>query len=115
MRDLVKSFKALSDPIRIKIIKLLEKKRMCVCELTQVFNVGQSNVSHHLKVLKEAGLVKDMKNGLWIDYELSRGEYNKYSPEVLKMIAKVLNDNSEILGDIKISAKVDREDICKKK
>lgn len=114
MRDLVKSFKALSDPVRIKILKLLEKKRMCVCELTEVLKIGQSNVSHHLKVLKEAGLVNDRKSGLWVDYELSKGEYNKYSPEVLKMISKVLNDNSEVLEDIKISTKVDREEICKK-
>jgi len=114
MRDLVKSFKALSDPIRIRILKVLEKKRMCVCELTSVLKIGQSNVSHHLKVLKEAGLVNDKKNGLWVNYELSAGEYNKYAPEILKMVSKVLNDNLEILEDIKMSTKVDREEICKK-
>jgi len=114
LKDLVKSFKAMSDPIRVRILKLLEKKRMCVCELTAVLKIGQSNVSHHLKVLKEAGLVNDKKDGLWIDYELSRGEYNRYAPEILKTISKVLNDNPEILEDIKMSTKADREEICKK-
>ena len=112
MRELIKSFKALSDPIRIRILKLLEKKRMCVCELTEVLKIGQSNVSHHLKVLKEAGLVNDIKNGLWVDYVLSKGEYNKYAPIVLNMISKVLNDNSKISEDIKVAEKVKREEIC---
>jgi len=114
MRDLVKSFKALSDPIRIRILKLLKKKTMCVCELTSVLKIGQSNMSHHLRILKEAGLINDKRNGLWVDYELSHGEYNKYATEILKTISKVLNDDPVVKEDLKIAAKVNREKMCKK-
>ena len=87
---------------------------MCVCELRQVLDLSQPNVSHHLKVLKEAGLVNDMKNGLWVDYALSKGEYNKYSRDILNMISKLLNDNTKVTKDTKLSKKADRKEICRK-
>ena len=83
MRDLVSVFKALADPTRLRIIKLLEKKSMCVCELTAVLKIKQSSVSHHLKILKDTGLVDDVRSGQWIDYELAIEKYNEYVPKLL--------------------------------
>ncbi len=62
--------KALGDPIRVQLVNVLRKHAgaVCVCELTPLFDVGQSTVSHHLKVLRGAGLVDSERRGLWAYY-----------------------------------------------
>ena len=57
MKTFLKVMKALSDPNRVKIIKLLEQKKMCVCELQGAIGIAQPTVSKHLRILEEAGLV----------------------------------------------------------
>lgn len=73
--DLYKSvaeyFKALSHPTRIKIIELLDKKDMCVCEMMAELNLDQSHISRHLVVLKNNGIVKDSREGNKIFYTLT--------------------------------------------
>ncbi|MGQ9629667.1 MAG: ArsR/SmtB family transcription factor [bacterium] len=68
MEELANVFKALSDPLRLKILKLLPKmgekeKEICVCELASKLGISQPNVSHHLGILKSAGLVRCEKSG----------------------------------------------------
>lgn len=75
-------FKALSDPARLKIIKLLSLKDMCVCELMVALNMTQPTVSHHLKILESAGLIKNERKGKWIFYSI-------INPEVAVFIDKV--------------------------
>ena len=62
--------KALGDPIRLQLVDVLRKHagKVCVCELTPLFDVGQPTVSHHLKVLREAGIVASERPGLWAYY-----------------------------------------------
>ena len=62
--------KALGDPIRVQLVDVLRKHagKVCVCELTPLFEVGQSTVSHHLGVLRQAGLVDCERHGLWAYY-----------------------------------------------
>jgi len=62
--------KALGDPIRLQLVDVLRKHagKVCVCELTPLFDVGQPTVSHHLKVLREAGIVDAERRGLWAYY-----------------------------------------------
>ncbi len=62
--------RALSDPIRVQLIDVLRRHagKVCVCELTPLFDVSQPTVSHHLKVLREAGLVDVERRGLWAYY-----------------------------------------------
>ena len=62
--------KALGDPIRLQLIDVLRKHagRVCVCELVPLFELSQPTVSHHLKVLREAGLVDSERRGLWAYY-----------------------------------------------
>jgi ArsR family transcriptional regulator, arsenate/arsenite/antimonite-responsive transcriptional repressor len=62
--------KALGDPIRLQLVDVLRKHagKVCVCELTPLFDVGQPTVSHHLKVLRGAGLVDSERLGLWAYY-----------------------------------------------
>jgi len=70
----VKVLKALSHPIRYKIIKFLYEEPKCVCKLNEDIEFGQSNLSQHLKILKDAGLVASEKEGLKIIYRLSSEE-----------------------------------------
>jgi ArsR family transcriptional regulator len=62
--------KALGDPIRLQLVDVLRRHagEVCVCELTPLFDVGQPTVSHHLKVLREAGIVDSQRRGLWAYY-----------------------------------------------
>lgn len=63
-------FQALSDAKRLRILELLRDGEACVCELTEAMDVGQSLLSFHLKKLKEAGLVRDRREGRWAYYRL---------------------------------------------
>jgi ArsR family transcriptional regulator len=62
--------KALGDPIRLQLVDVLRKHagKVCVCELVPLFDLSQPTVSHHLKVLREAGLVASERRGLWAYY-----------------------------------------------
>lgn len=70
MKELLLIFKALSDPTRLRVIKLLEGGELCVCDIVAALDMIQPKVSFHLNVLKEAGLVKDRKAGRWIHYSI---------------------------------------------
>ena len=61
MRDFLKVMKALSDPDRVKILKMLQRQMMCVCEIQAALKLAQPAVSSHLKMLEEAGLVRSPK------------------------------------------------------
>ena len=67
---MAKVAKALGDPIRLQLVDVLRKHagKVCVCELTPLFDVGQPTISHHLKVLREAGIVDSERSGLWAYY-----------------------------------------------
>jgi ArsR family transcriptional regulator len=62
--------KALGDPIRLQLVDVLRKHagKVCVCELVPLFELSQPTISHHLKVLREAGLVDSERRGLWAYY-----------------------------------------------
>ena len=62
--------KALGDPVRVQLVDVLRKHagKVCVCELVPLFDLSQPTVSHHLKVLREAGIVGSERQGLWAYY-----------------------------------------------
>jgi ArsR family transcriptional regulator len=66
----VEQFKALGDPVRWAIVRELRAGTRCACELSDVADVSPPLLSHHLKVLREAGLIAGTKRGRWIDYTL---------------------------------------------
>jgi len=72
---LAKQLKALADAKRMQIIRLLGRRSICVCELESLVELTQPAVSHHLKILKEAGLVTDTRQGRWIFYSLNEDTY----------------------------------------
>ncbi|MFQ5453385.1 MAG: ArsR/SmtB family transcription factor [Candidatus Zixiibacteriota bacterium] len=65
-----KIFKALSEPIRLRIIALLAEGELCVCDLTEALELPQSTVSRHMAYLKAVGFVRDRRNGKWVYYKL---------------------------------------------
>ena len=71
MQRLLLIFKALSDKTRLKILTLMEEGEICVCDIAETLNMTQPNISFHLGMLKEAGLIKDRKNGRWVHYSLN--------------------------------------------
>jgi len=68
--DLASIAKALSDPIRVQLVDVLRKHagKVCVCELVDLFDVSQPTISHHLRALRDAGIVESEKQGLWAYY-----------------------------------------------
>ena len=79
-------FKALSHPTRIKIIELLSRNEMCVCEMMAVLNLDQSHISRHLMVLRANGIVKDSREGTKIYYTLTNKDIVKIIEEVKKIV-----------------------------
>ena len=69
----VEQFRALGDPIRWAIVRELQAGTRCACVLADVAEVSPTLLSHHLKVLREAGLITGEKRGPWIDYTLQPG------------------------------------------
>jgi ArsR family transcriptional regulator, arsenate/arsenite/antimonite-responsive transcriptional repressor len=71
--DLARVFKALGDPVRLRLLSLIashEDGEACVCELTDVFDLSGPTISHHLKVLRDAGLITGDRRGTWIYYRV---------------------------------------------
>ena len=72
-------FHALAEPTRLQILQELKDGEQCVCDLMDVFNAGQSRLSFHLRVLKEAGLINDRPEGRWMYYSLNVQGINEAS------------------------------------
>ena len=114
MKAFTKVMKALSDPNRVKMIKLLQQKTMCVCELQGVLGLAQPTVSKHLKILEEAGLVDYHKDGLWVNYFAADGKNSPYAASLLGNLRHWLNEDPEIAELNRRLPLVNRFDICSK-
>jgi len=73
----VQLFHALSDETRVGIIEMLDAGERCVCDLQETLNAAQSRLSFHLRVLKDAGIVTDRREGRWSYYELNRDAFDE--------------------------------------
>ncbi|RKN10558.1 ArsR/SmtB family transcription factor [Streptomyces radicis] len=83
--ELARVFKALGDPVRLRLLSLIASRQggeVCVCELTPAFEVSQPTISHHLKLLRQAGLIDGERRGTWV--------YYRVLPEALEGLAAVL-------------------------
>ena len=112
MKDFIKVMKALSDPNRVKIIKILQHKMMCVCELQAALSIAQPTVSKHLKILEEAGLVYYKKDGLWVNYFLADGTHSPYAASLLGNIRHWLEDDPEVAELNKKVPFLNRSELC---
>jgi len=95
MKQFIRVMKALSDPNRVKIIKMLQQKELCVCEMTSLLKLAQPTVSKHLKVLEDAGLAVSWKEGSWVNYRLAAGDDSSYAKAMLALLRNWLDDDDE--------------------
>ncbi len=111
MRTMERIFKALGDRNRIRILKMLEVRPLCVCEITAVLGSGQSSVSRHLGILRDAGLLVDEKDGLWVNYSRTVP-----TEEPLASIVAGLDlwggGDPQVIADRAAAERVSRHQIC---
>jgi len=89
--------KALSDPNRVRVLKLLQEGELCVCEIQNVLGLAQSTVSKHMKILEDAGLVNREREGTWILYSLAGGSESPYAKAMLAELALWLDKDEELV------------------
>jgi ArsR family transcriptional regulator len=109
-KKIEKIFKALGDKSRLRILNMLTQKPMCVCEITEILKLSQSTVSGHLRVLKEAELVDDSKDGLWVEYRLCRTD--PYVTGLLELTLKEFASDPDMEVERKSAVRANREVIC---
>ena len=81
MNTILPIFKALSDETRLRILALLKEGELCVCDIAETLKMTQPNISFHLGMLREAGLIKDKKSGRWIHYSLDDSDiFRRFLP-----------------------------------
>ncbi|MFO7494223.1 MAG: metalloregulator ArsR/SmtB family transcription factor [Desulfobacterales bacterium] len=112
MRHFIKVMKALSDPNRVKMVKLLQRRVLCVCEIQAALGLAQSTASKHLKILEEAGLVRFTKDGLWVNYQLADGAQNPYVATILGNLRHWLEEDPEVAAMFARLPEIRRETIC---
>jgi ArsR family transcriptional regulator len=113
MKEFIKVMKALSDPNRVRLLKLLQKRKMCVCEIRAALRIAQPTVSKHLKILEDAGLVSREKEGLWVNYFLSDGGRSPYAASLMGNLRHWLDDDPGIQDLLEKSKGLRREDLCR--
>ena len=111
MKEFLKVMKALSDRSRVKIMKMLQRRVLCVCEIQKALGIAQPTVSKHLKVLEEAGLITFHKQGLWVNYSLADGERSPYAASLIGNLRHWLDQEPEIAGLLEKLPEIRREDI----
>lgn len=112
MRKFTKIFKALSDETRLRIYLLLLREELCVCEIVNILNIEQSMVSHCLRILKEANLVKYRKKGTWIIYYANPQMFKSKLFEGIKEEIPILSSDLKRLNKCK---KIKIREKCKTK
>lgn len=112
MKHLIKRFKALSDANRIRILKMLKIKPLCVCEITFVLGLAVSTVSKHLSILRDSGFISDKKDGKWVSYYLNR-DRETVEDDLIKLIQKWMPDDDTLENDRKRMQKADRNQLCR--
>ena len=114
MEALIGNFKALSDKNRLRILKLLQVKSLCVCEITEILGFSTPTISNHLSVLVEAGFLRSVKDGKWVYYHLIREPASTEIASLLPLLHFWLNDDPQIKQDRERLKTVCKEDLCKK-
>jgi len=107
-----KIFKALSDPNRLRILKMLQTKSLCVCEITDVLRLATSTVSKHLSILKSTGFIIETKDGKWVNYLINPRPSDARISSVLSTLDFWISDDQMIISDKQRVQKVDRNEVC---
>ena len=112
MREFIKVMKALSDPNRVKMIKLLQRRMLCVCEIQEALGLAQSTASKHLKILEEAELITYSKDGLCVNYQLANGGKSPYVASLLGNLRHWLEEDDGVAELVARLPEIRRDIIC---
>ncbi len=99
MQQAVEMFKALGDETRLRILNLLTEREVCVCDMVDILQLGQSKVSRHLAVLRHAGLVDGRRDGMWVFYRLAtaRGDLHR---QIRDWLLAIRHQNADSRQDL---------------
>lgn len=109
MREIVDMLKVLADENRLRIIRLLIGKKMCVCEIAFVLKITPAAVSRHLKKMKASGMINSEQAGYWTDYFLLK---NGRMNSILKKVNQWTKHEKVIISDRKNAGKINRAKLC---
>jgi len=100
MKMFSRVFKALSSPLRLRIVLLLFQRELCVCELMHILKMAQSRISHQLRILRDADLVEDVRQGRWIIYRLPAPARKSLLPFLKTGFGEELEKSAEVVQDV---------------
>ena len=115
MKHLVKVMKALADPTRIKMLKMLEVRELCVCEIHAALHLAQPTISKHLRILEEAGLVDKRKEAQFVNYFLESSLANSHLGSILKDVGAWAGETREMAELLEKLSHIDRNEIIKQR
>lgn len=95
------------------IMKMLQAREMCVCELSQALGITQPSVSRHMRILKEAELVSSRREASWIHYLWNPSPSNPYARALLSQLRVWLEEDPEVRGAVERASTLKRSEICK--
>jgi ArsR family transcriptional regulator len=100
MKDALKIFKGLADPTRLRIVCLLLRRDLCVCELMFILKMEQSRISHQMRILRDADLVEDKREGKWITYRISDRARPNLELLLNQLLKEQLRESEEAIRDL---------------
>jgi ArsR family transcriptional regulator, arsenate/arsenite/antimonite-responsive transcriptional repressor len=103
--DVALCLRTISDPNRLLMMKLLERKEYCVCQFTVMFGISQPAVSQHLRKLREAGLVKEDRRGQWRYYSLDGS--STHAPMLSGLLAHITEEDPQLMELLRKEQPVD--------
>jgi DNA-binding transcriptional ArsR family regulator len=117
LREYEMVMKAVADPTRVRILKLLEEGEICVCQIVAVLELGQSTVSKHLFLLKVAGLVRERQEGKWVYYALGGSGEAPYARKMLNALKGWLGDDTVVARDrdrVALARRIGPIEVCER-
>lgn len=110
MNDIVQKMKALGDSNRFRIAMMLQERPMCVCELLEILDIAGGTLSNHLKILKNAQLISQRKDGKWVEYFIEEGS----ASQLLTSVESFVSTKEQILSDRTLIGQITRT-VCSSK
>ena len=111
--ELLKALKAAADPTRLRILRMLAVKPLCVCEVMSVLGMAQSTTSRHLRLLHDAGLIEEEPGGVWTVYALAAVDASSMIGTLLQVI-RGAEPTGQSKTDEERACRVDRARLCRK-
>lgn len=105
-------YKALSDKNRLRILKALQARYLCVCEIRELLDLALSTVSQHLKMLKDTGFILEEKDGKWVNFKINPRPADPRIAAILSSLDFWINDENIIINDKERIKSLDRNEIC---